>query len=176
MKVCKGISGIRLSARDVGGRHHYQLWRQWSKPRELEAPEGLAAGVWTKRGGEGRWGKALPRSMSNAIAALRGDPGFLPITQKCLKTQDTPKRKRPFHQAPMAWLPLSKKTGNTKALAWRKGKNALVEEKVRGTWPSIASCRRGNPPWFFFDINHNWTVRLLFAWHVLSFEHLFSFG
>lgn len=76
-------------------------------------------------------GAALLRSGSLGNCSL--GRGSWPVTQKCLKTQDTPKRERAFHQAPTAWLPISNKTGNTKALAWRKGKSALVEEKVGRT-------------------------------------------
>lgn len=119
MKVCKGISGIRLSARDVGGRHHYQLWRQWRKPRKCEAPEGLTLQVWTERAGAG--GQGRPAS---TITAMPGEPGPFPVTQQCSKYKIHQKGKQLFIKLHGS-VSHYKQDRNTKALVWRQGKSAL---------------------------------------------------
>lgn len=82
-----------------------------------------------QRGVEMGGGMALPRSVSNAFAIAcncgftRGSRHFACNTEVFLKkAQETPKRKRAFHQAPMAQLPLSKKDRKHQSFSLEKRK------------------------------------------------------
>lgn len=160
--------------------------------------------VWGPRGADSAsvdtvgcgWGQGSPaRRVSGTVTAFPGESGPFPVTRQCSK-YETPEEENSFSSSSYGLVSRYTRDRNARALAWREGKTVLWERGERHLTPPAAVERWQlrlkqfllDPmtqlfailvPWcslFLFGINHDWTLRMLFVWHFLGFEHLFRFG